>query len=44
MENIVPNSISLLVHPVIVDRDRFPLEERYKAICTSWVKKPFPDF
>lgn len=20
------------------------LEERYNAICTSWVKKPFPDF
>ena len=20
------------------------LEERYKAICTTWVKKPFPDF
>jgi hypothetical protein len=20
------------------------LEERYKAVCTSWVKKPFPDF
>lgn len=20
------------------------LEERYKAICTTWVEKPFPDF
>ncbi len=20
------------------------LEERYRAICTTWVKKPFPDF
>ncbi len=20
------------------------LEERYQAICTTWVKKPFPDF
>ncbi len=44
MKVIVQHSISLLVHSVIVGRDRFLLEERCKAICTSWVKKPFPDF